>query len=53
MDIKPLRNGFYEVKKCDEDIGSVLLKWDGRMFCKQEKENEYDKKNKLKSKTTE
>ena len=43
MDIKPLRNGFYEVKKCDEDIGSVLLKWDGRMFCKQEKENEYDK----------
>jgi hypothetical protein len=42
-DIKPLRNGYYEVKKCDEDIGSVLLKWDGRMFCKQEKENKYDK----------
>ena len=41
--IKPIRNGVYEVKKCDEDIGSVLLKWDGRMFCKQEKENKYDK----------
>ena len=41
--IKPMRNGFYEVKKCDEVIGSVLLKWDGKMFCKQEKENKYDK----------
>lgn len=39
----PIRNGFYEVKKCDEEIGSVLLKWKDSKFYRQDEERKYDK----------
>ncbi|NBR15226.1 MAG: hypothetical protein EBU01_11720, partial [Crocinitomicaceae bacterium] len=44
--IKPTRNGFYEVKKCDEQIETVLLKWKGKKFYYGEEEHKFDKKKK-------
>jgi hypothetical protein len=41
--IKPFRNGLYEVKKCDEEISSVLLKWKNKGFFREEEKHEYDK----------
>jgi len=41
--VKPIRDGFYEVKKCDEEIGSVLLKWNKSKFYRQEEKHKYDK----------
>lgn len=48
--IKPMRDGFYEVKKCDEEIGSVLLKWNKNKFYRQKEERKYDKSWKIISK---
>ena len=45
----PVRNGLYEVKKCDEEVGSILLKWKGKAFFMEEEVHKYDKNWDLKS----
>lgn len=44
--IKPTRNGFYEVKKCDEQIETVMLKWKVNRFYYEKEEHKFDKKKK-------
>ena len=47
--VKPIRNGFYEAKKCDEQVESVMLKWNSKAFYRQEERRQYDKNWNVKS----
>jgi hypothetical protein len=49
IDNLPVKNGFYEVKKCDEQIQTELMKWNGRSFLKQVEDRKYDKNWNIKS----
>lgn len=46
FDVKTLPSikGQYEVKKCDEEVANVMLKWDGKSFNKTVEKYDYDKK---------
>ncbi|MCF8194588.1 MAG: hypothetical protein K9J38_01185 [Polynucleobacter sp.] len=44
ISIKPKRNGFYEVKKCDEEVNTVLLKWNGKNFVREQEDYDLNKK---------
>ena len=52
MSQRPARDGFYEVKKCDEEISPVLLKWNKDRFYCQKEDHEYDKDWNIKSTKT-
>jgi hypothetical protein len=43
QDLYPIRNGIYEVLKCDEEIKPVLLKWKDSKFYRQDEKREYEK----------
>jgi hypothetical protein len=45
----PTKNGFYEVKKCDEEVSSILLKWKKNSFYRQQEDHKYDKNWNIKS----
>ena len=49
ISIKPIRNGFYEVKKCDEEVSPILLKWKKNSFYRQQEDHKYDKNWNIKS----
>jgi len=51
FDIKnlPTKKGFYEIKKCDEQIESELVKWNDINFLKQVENHKYDKDWNIKS----
>ena len=46
---KPTRDGIYEVRKCDEEVSPILLKWKKNSFYRQQEDHKYDKNWNIKS----
>ena len=49
ISIKPIRDGYYEVKKYDEEVSPILLKWKKNSFYRQQEDHKYDKNWNIKS----